>query len=102
MEKINGVNLGNWLVLEKWMCPALFDSTTAEDEYYLARAVNVEDLLYDHSNDAEEAVDPNQAYIDAVLLEAQQITNQDPLTVAMDIQTAMDPAAQQLSADIKE
>ena len=71
-----------------------------EDEYYLARAVNVEDLLYDHSNDAEEAVDPNQAYIDAVLLEAQQITNQDPLTVAMDIQTAMDPAAQQLSADI--
>lgn len=36
MKKINGVNLGNWLVLEKWMCPALFDGTTAEDEYYLA------------------------------------------------------------------
>lgn len=32
---INGVNLGNWLVLEKWMNPALFDGTTAEDEYYL-------------------------------------------------------------------
>lgn len=40
MEKINGVNLGNWLVLEKWMCPALFDSTTAEDEYYLAHQLS--------------------------------------------------------------
>ena len=35
MEKIKGVNLGNWLVLEKWMSPALFDGTTADDEYYL-------------------------------------------------------------------
>ena len=35
MEKIKGVNLGNWLVLEKWMSPALFEGTTAEDEYYL-------------------------------------------------------------------
>ncbi len=34
---INGVNLGNWLVLEKWMNPALFDGTTAEDEYWLPR-----------------------------------------------------------------
>ena len=33
--KIKGVNLGNWLVLEKWMSPALFEGTTAEDEYYL-------------------------------------------------------------------
>lgn len=32
---IKGVNLGNWLVLEKWMSPALFAGTTAEDEYYL-------------------------------------------------------------------
>ncbi|MDO5703419.1 MAG: cellulase family glycosylhydrolase, partial [Lachnospiraceae bacterium] len=34
---IKGVNLGNWLVLEKWMSPALFDGTTADDEYSLAR-----------------------------------------------------------------
>ena len=33
--QIKGVNLGNWLVLEKWMSPALFEGTTAEDEYYL-------------------------------------------------------------------
>ena len=29
---VKGVNLGNWLVLEKWMSPGLFDGTTAEDE----------------------------------------------------------------------
>lgn len=34
---INGVNLGNWLVLEKWMSPTLFYGTDAEDEYYLPR-----------------------------------------------------------------
>ncbi len=34
-DYIKGVNLGNWLVLEKWMNPALFDGTTADDEYYL-------------------------------------------------------------------
>lgn len=33
--KIRGVNLGNWLVLEKWMSPELYDGTTAEDETYL-------------------------------------------------------------------
>ena len=35
LNYIKGVNLGNWLVLEKWMNPALFDGTTADDEYYL-------------------------------------------------------------------
>lgn len=34
--EIKGVNLGNWLVLEKWMSPALWDGCNAEDEYYLA------------------------------------------------------------------
>ena len=36
-EKIRGVNLGAWLVLEKWMAPRLFDRTPSEDEYYLAQ-----------------------------------------------------------------
>lgn len=44
MKKINGVNLGNWLVLEKWMSPRLFNGTTAEDEYYLARQLSPEQL----------------------------------------------------------
>lgn len=34
---IKGVNLGNWLVLEKWMSPTLFAGTVAADEYYLPR-----------------------------------------------------------------
>ena len=37
---IKGVNLGNWLVLEKWMSSALFEGTTAEDEYYLPRQLD--------------------------------------------------------------
>ena len=32
MAKIRGVNIGNWLVLEKWMKPALFEGLKAEDE----------------------------------------------------------------------
>lgn len=35
MEKLRGVNLGNWLVLEKWMSEDLFSGTTAMDETYL-------------------------------------------------------------------
>lgn len=33
---IKGVNLGNWLVLEKWMSPSLFAGTEAEDESQLS------------------------------------------------------------------
>ena len=39
---INGVNLGNWLVLEKWMSPDLFESTTAEDETGLCQQLDHE------------------------------------------------------------
>ena len=37
MKQIHGTNLGNWLVLEKWMSPAIFADTGAEDETWLAR-----------------------------------------------------------------
>ena len=37
MERIRGANLGNWLVLEKWMKPDLFEASGAEDETWLAR-----------------------------------------------------------------
>lgn len=37
MKHIRGVNLGGWLVLEKWMTPELFAGTTAEDEYHLLK-----------------------------------------------------------------
>jgi glucan 1,3-beta-glucosidase len=32
-DKMRGVNLGGWLVLEKWMTPSLFKGTTARDEW---------------------------------------------------------------------
>ncbi|XFA98979.1 glycoside hydrolase family 5 protein [Candidatus Izemoplasma sp. B36] len=35
MKKIRGLNLGGWLVLEKWMTPELFKGYNAEDEYNL-------------------------------------------------------------------
>lgn len=44
MKKIKGVNLGNWLVLEKWMLPELFEGTGAEDEVWLNRKMNPEEL----------------------------------------------------------
>ena len=36
-NKIKGVNLGNWLVLERWMNPAMFEDSEALDEYHLPR-----------------------------------------------------------------
>ena len=42
IDKVKGVNLGNWLVLEKWMSPELFEGTTAEDEYYLPTQLSKE------------------------------------------------------------
>ena len=42
IAKVKGVNLGNWLVLEKWMSPELFAGTTAEDEYYLPTQLSPE------------------------------------------------------------
>jgi glucan 1,3-beta-glucosidase len=45
------VNLGNWLVLEKWMHPALFDGSRAEDETQLCTdlaGVRIEERLKAH------------------------------------------------------
>lgn len=44
MKKIKGVNLGNWLVQEKWMLPELFEGTGAEDEVWLNRKMNPAEL----------------------------------------------------------
>lgn len=37
-DYLNGVNLGGWLVLERWMTPSVFKGTAAEDEYTLCSA----------------------------------------------------------------
>lgn len=39
-ERINGVNLGNWLVLEKWMKPDLFAACGEEDEIWMHRTMD--------------------------------------------------------------
>lgn len=44
MDKIRGVNFGNWLVLEKWMHKELFAGTTAEDEDELCRQLPRDEL----------------------------------------------------------
>jgi glucan 1,3-beta-glucosidase len=41
-NKIHGVNLGGWLVLEKWIKPSLFAGETAGDEYTLCQALGKE------------------------------------------------------------
>lgn len=48
---IKGVNFGNWLVLEKWMSPEIFEGTGAEDEIWLNRVMDrkeKEELLKKH------------------------------------------------------
>ena len=37
MKKIKGTNLGNWLVLERWMQEDIFRKTDAPDETWLYR-----------------------------------------------------------------
>lgn len=65
---------------------------TAE-ECKLAKAVKVEDTLIDPDTDQTGSYD-YQAYIDTVIKEATELTGQDPLSVAMDIYTCMDPEVQ--------
>lgn len=35
--KLRGVNLGSWLVLEKWITPSVFDGSSAPDEFSLCQ-----------------------------------------------------------------
>jgi glucan 1,3-beta-glucosidase len=40
-EKFIGVNLGGWLVLERWITPKVFSGTVALDEYTLCQSLGV-------------------------------------------------------------
>ncbi|MBP3853633.1 MAG: transglycosylase domain-containing protein, partial [Erysipelotrichaceae bacterium] len=64
-----------------------------EDEYNLAVGSRLSYRLV-HNEDAIVTDDPNQAYIDEVIEETQQLTGQDPGVVPMDIYTAMNPDVQ--------
>ena len=71
-----------------------------EKEYKLACSVKVEDTLV-NPDTATGTTYSYQSYIDTVIQEAESLTGQDPLSVAMDIYTYMDPDAQQVMDDIQ-
>lgn len=52
MNNIRGVNLGGWLVLEKWMTPSLFEGMEATDEttWCVEQGVTGERVLHKHWN----------------------------------------------------
>ena len=45
---LRGVNLGGWLVLERWMTPGLFAGTKAVDEYTFMQAPGAEEKIRSH------------------------------------------------------
>jgi len=45
-EPIRGVNLGGWLVLEKWITPSLFKNTDAADEYSFCKNAGKKQLQH--------------------------------------------------------
>lgn len=42
-QRLRGVNLGGWLVLERWIAPSLFQDTSAHDEYSLCKELGAEE-----------------------------------------------------------
>ena len=73
----------------------------SEKEYDLAKSIRVEDLLIDPTTTLNSNGYKYQAYIDAALNEAEKVTNQDPLSVSMQIYTAMDPTVQDTMESIQ-
>ena len=71
-----------------------------EAECALAKKIKVEDTLVDPVS-GEGTTYAFQSYIDTVIEEAANITGQDPLSVAMDIYTFMDPDVQAVMDDIQ-
>lgn len=47
-EPLRGVNLGGWLVLEKWITPSVFAATNAEDEYAFMKTEGAREKLDKH------------------------------------------------------
>lgn len=64
-----------------------------DEEYQLAKAVRVEDLLVESSASEGEMFE-YQAFIDVAYQEAQELTGLDPGKVSMNIYTSMDPTVQ--------
>ena len=48
ITKLRGVNLGGWLVIEKWMTPTLFTGTNAQDEYTFMQTLGADKKIEHH------------------------------------------------------
>ncbi len=49
-QPVRGVNLGGWLVLEKWITPSLFIGTNAQDEFGLHKTQDKTKILNHYDN----------------------------------------------------
>ena len=47
---INSLNLGGWLVLEKWMTPSVFNNTNANNEFELSKTKIGQENIIKHRN----------------------------------------------------
>nr|AIA94767.1 CAZy families GH5 protein [uncultured Clostridium sp.] len=47
-QPLRGVNLGGWLIHEKWMTPKVFKGTNAIDEYTLSQTEEGRRAIQDH------------------------------------------------------
>lgn len=47
-KSLIGVNLGGWLVLERWMTPSVFNGTDAQNEYELSRTQEGRRAIQNH------------------------------------------------------
>ena len=47
-RQLRGVNLGGWLLLEKWMTPSIFAGTGAIDEYTFMQTEGAAQKIDDH------------------------------------------------------
>lgn len=48
MKPMQGVNLGGWFVLEKWITPSLFTNTTARNEFELSQTKQGRERIQKH------------------------------------------------------
>ena len=51
MNKLRGVNLGGWLVAERWMTPSLFEGSEAKDEHSLLQEPGGAKKIAKHQKD---------------------------------------------------
>jgi glucan 1,3-beta-glucosidase len=45
---MNGVNIGGWLVLERWMTPSVFEGTDADDEWHFIQSKGAKQRIQKH------------------------------------------------------